>query len=390
MKRLIAIAFIFLFFIIAAREATAQIGYRSRAVRVVTLSPEADESKSFYTLAGEVVEIKNEVNGDIYVAANQIVLQGVVNGDILAVGEEILIEGKIRGNLRAVAGKIILSGEVTKNVTVMAGVVETLPGSIIGGGVISISEKVGLHDFVGGQVKILAEDVSLENYIGSDVEIWSKNLYIASGAELSDLTYYSENTANIDPEASISGRLLKGRNTFFNKDPDFSGFRNLFDRYTSGAGVVFHIFSFLWALVWGLVILRFFPKTLDIMTSTLDKKPLKSLFFGLLLLFILPVLIIILVVSLVGIPLAVFLLFIFALVLYLAKIHVSFWLGKKIIKDANKTYTALILGLFIYYVLIYLQSIGWLIAFMVLLLGTGSFVIGAYTQYKNLVKRKMI
>ncbi len=94
-KKILLIALILFGFISFPYRASAQTYYPSRAVRVVTLSPEKGEQRNFYPVWGEKVEIKNEVNGDIFVAGGEVVIDGIVNGDLLAAAGSIIINGEI-------------------------------------------------------------------------------------------------------------------------------------------------------------------------------------------------------------------------------------------------------------------------------------------------------
>lgn len=53
------------------------------------------------------------VDEDLYVGANQFVLDGTVNGDVIAAGQTITVNGKVAGNLIAAAQTVVINGSVT-------------------------------------------------------------------------------------------------------------------------------------------------------------------------------------------------------------------------------------------------------------------------------------
>ena len=389
-KIILFLSVLILVFFNIKSEIFAQSSHSPRSVKVFKFSPDEGETKNFYTIAGQVVEIENDVNGDVYVAASEVLLNGNINGDLLAVAGKIHIKGEVKGNLRVIAEKIIISGNIEKNMTVVGKTADILPGSRLYRGLIILGETVSISAPIDGQVKILAENVNLDDRIGSFAEIWVKNLNITSKAELTDLTYYSDNFADIDPKASISGQLVKGINNIFAGDPDFSGFRDSLNYYTQKGKVAIHLLSFIWAFLWGVVILRFFPKTLDSVTAEINKNFFKSTIVGFVSLIIIFVSILFLMITLIGIPLALFLIFILIIFSYLAKIYFSFWLGQKVIKNKKSIYLALALGLLIYYLLTYIKFYGGIAALIVLMAGLGSQIIGLKNQYTSLNKKGLI
>jgi hypothetical protein len=49
--------------------------------------------------AGEIID------GDLYVAAGQAIVNGTVNGNVLCIGNTITINGAVNGSITALAGK---------------------------------------------------------------------------------------------------------------------------------------------------------------------------------------------------------------------------------------------------------------------------------------------
>jgi len=60
-----------------------------------------------------VIPAGNVVNDDLYIGANQFVLDGTVNGDVIVGGQMITINGTINGDLFAAGKTIVINGTVT-------------------------------------------------------------------------------------------------------------------------------------------------------------------------------------------------------------------------------------------------------------------------------------
>lgn len=106
-----------------------------------------------------VIPAGDVVNDDLYIGANQFVLDGTVNGDVVAAGQMITINGTINGDLMAAGQAIVINGTVTG-------------ASRIAGSVLFIGEKANIgRDVVGA-------GYSLESRKGSVI---GRDLVFAGG-----------------------------------------------------------------------------------------------------------------------------------------------------------------------------------------------------------------
>ena len=106
-----------------------------------------------------VIPAGNVVNDDLYIGANQFVLDGTVNGDVIVGGQMITINGTINGDLFAAGQTIVINGTVTG-------------ASRIAGSVLFIGEKANIgKDVVGA-------GYSLESRKGSVI---GRDLVFAGG-----------------------------------------------------------------------------------------------------------------------------------------------------------------------------------------------------------------
>jgi cytoskeletal protein CcmA (bactofilin family) len=112
--------------------------------------------------AGEVV------NDDLYVGAQEFVLDGTVNGDLIVFGQTVTINGKVDGDLMTAAQTVAVNGEVTGSIRMAGSILfvgekASIGGDIVGAGY-SFEGKQGStigQDlvFAGGQI-LLAGDVA--------------------------------------------------------------------------------------------------------------------------------------------------------------------------------------------------------------------------------------
>lgn len=71
-------------------------------------------------ITGRNVELTGELNGDVYVFAGSIISKAVIHGDLIFFSGEALITGDVFGNIRGASGNLTLNNK-TRNVTVATG-----------------------------------------------------------------------------------------------------------------------------------------------------------------------------------------------------------------------------------------------------------------------------
>lgn len=127
--------------------------------------------------------------------------------------------------------------------------------------------------------------------------------------------------------------------------------------------------------------------------NLIETNPWLSLGIGLLTFLITPLLILLLSLTLIGIPLALILLFVYLAHLYFGKIFVAIFLGQKTLGFFTKNTSdilALFVGLVVYGVLISVPFLGWLISLVALFIGVGSMVIQRKKDYLAMRSKKII
>jgi len=343
-----------------------------RTTRVITVPVNQVITKDFYISGGDVVEISGTVNGDVIVGAGQLMIDGTVNGDVLVAGGMLDISGTVSEDARVAGGQINITGKIGRNLTVVGGDVNISENAEIVGGVVIGAGSVRLAGEIGGDVLIGAGNVTLSNVIGGDVEVYSGVLLVTSGANIGgDLVYTSEEEAEIDKQASISGQLLRKTPPVVGLDAEKKA-KNVLDNLFA-FNFKTKLISFLSALIVGLILIRLFPKYAEMTKGVLRDNPWKALLYGVLFLFITPFAVLALLITILGIPLALFGIMVLGTYFYLSKIFVANWLGAKIpVGDKKNAYLSFALGLAGFYLITSLPFIGGFLSFAAMFFGIGA------------------
>jgi F0F1-type ATP synthase assembly protein I len=344
---------------------------------------------SDYFSAGDTVTLAGTVDGDAYLAGGNVDVTGTVNGDVLAAGGNVNISGKVNGNVRVAGGNLNISGTVGKNLTTAGGtIIVTDQAKINGSGVI-----------VGGNVSLLAPitkgltigggQVNIANQVGGDINAGVGKLTLSPLAKVNgNLIYWSEDVADISSQASVSGQITQNippKNSHQDKETG--------QKSSAGGAIVFKIFSFITALVMGLLLLWLVPSFVERTTLTIYKSPLLSFGIGFLAVALTPFIVLLLLITLVGIPFIFVWLFVLVFSLWMAKVFISVAVGLwivRVFRQKTSIYLAFSSGLVIYYLLSMIPVIGWIVGFISGMIGLGALMITKRNYYQDLRQKKII
>ena len=184
--------------------------------------------------AGEVVD------DDLFVGANEFVLDGTVNGDLVAGGQTITVNGTVNGNLVSAANTIVINGTITGDVWAAGAVLYWGEKAKVGGDVLGAGYSLELRkgSTVGRDALMAAYQILLASDVKRNVEVGAAALEIAGNvggnvkAQVGEAgatqagpppgMWMGESTVplpivkqglTIDPAAKIAGNLEYTQNT---------------------------------------------------------------------------------------------------------------------------------------------------------------------------------
>lgn len=365
LKKVLAI--FLLFFLFAPVSVLANDGKTERTV--LSQSEVVDHD---YFAGNEVVEISGTVNGDVYAAGGQVLVDGTINGDLLVAGGTVTITGDVSGNVRSAGGQITITGNVGRNVSVVGGNIEFTDSAVISGSIATAGGSVVLNAPVTGDVNAAVGTMRL----GSSANV--------SG----NINYVSEEEVSRAETASVSGTVNRTHTPEFNRpsEKEVEGF-------FAGVDLFAKLMSLTTSLIIGLFMLKFLPNYTKSASDIVTKRFLPSLGIGFVGLIVIPVLIVVLFMTLLGIPLALLFSVVFVFYLYIVRIFAMVAIGQKIAELAKfKTnlYWIFIVGLVAYYVLTLIPIIGWVVKLLVLIASFGAGLVNERNTWQNASKAKIV
>src|SRR5918993_1186831 len=268
------------------------------------------------TRSGDEVVIGSDqvIEDDVYVTANEVVVDGTIRGDLIAFGGSIAVDGTVEGDLIGAAQAVQIGGTVEDDVRIAgqtllldegaeveddliaAGLsLENMPDSAVGGTLMYAGYQALLQGTVGEDVNAAANGLELGGEVGAnvDAEVDGEDggpppfLFapqadlptVDSGLTLTDsatvggnLTYESGTEAQIDPQAQIEGEVVGEERPAEAEE----------DTYTFADAVFDNLRSFVALLLVGLLLIWIAPNWVRRRAGTVLDRPLASLGWGVL------------------------------------------------------------------------------------------------------------
>lgn len=358
--------------------------------RVVVLAKDEVVNKDYFA-AGDSVTLSGTVNGDAYLAGSNVIVEGTVNGDLIAAGGMVDIRGNILNNVRVAGGQIVVSAKIDKNLTVAGGSVNITDSAKIGGSLVAGAGTLSVFAPIGKSVNIGTGQATFGNTIGGDITAGAGQITLTPNAKVSgDLTYWSQSPAQIQPGAQILGKTT--HNLPPAKVVERARPARILGIFT-GVSLAFKIVGLLSALIIGLLLLKFFPIYTQRTVDVIAQKPWASLGIGFLTAVLTPIVLVILLITVIGIPIAMILLVTFLVVAYFAKIFVSLVFGQKFLQLFGQKIGSgwsLLSGLVIYGLITVVPILGWIVTILVVLFGLGAILLEEKDFYSQLKSKNLI
>ncbi len=243
-------------------------------------------------ISGESILIAGSVTGDVFGAGRSVVVNAPVGGDIFAAGNSVSITSNVADDVRVVGGTVIVQGAVGDDVLAGGGevsIIGRVQGDVIAGG-----QSVRIESSVVGSVRVAGEDVYINGPIVGSVEVHSEKLTLGPNAVLSSsLTYSSPREVILEEGALVKGEIK------YEPRAESSGKTKVLGTLLLIWLISKTLALLLLALILGLLFRRFSIATVNAVTNA----PWQELGRGLVVFVALPIISVICLATLVGIPL---------------------------------------------------------------------------------------
>lgn len=320
-------------------------------------------------MAGGSVSSTGTIDGDLIAGGGSIVVSGDVTGDVNLGGGNVSILSNIGDDLRVGGGTIVIEGRI-KGDLIMGGGQITIGGPGIGGDLVIGGGNIRIDAPIGGKVTIGGGNVYINAPIAGDIKIEADKVTLGSSAIISgNLTYKAKEELVKEEGAVVNGEIKF--------EPRVK--RRISPIALAAIFSTLILWKFFVLLASSLLVAMIFRRYTREMVTIATGRPVFELGRGLLVLVLAPIISVLLLATLIGIPLGILGLIGFAALMIFAWIISPIILGSTAYRYFSKRETevswkTILLGVFLYSLLGFVPFIGHLAQILLMLLTLGTIV----------------
>jgi len=356
-------------------------------------------------VAGGLVHINEKIDGDLIIAGGEVEVKGDVTGDLIGAGGSVIINGNVDDDVRAAGGDIKINGTVGDDLIIAGGNIRVGSDAVIEGDAIIFGGMIIMDGVVKGNLRSFGGNVVLSGTVNGDVDLRTDMVQLVGSIRGNAVIVGQE--ANVGDQASIEGNLeywvpydenpyegIVGGETVFNGD--LRGFdksdvvNTTFFGAMKVAMLAFLGYTLLSATLFILLMVlttnMYFTKA----AKKVRKAPWKCLLWGLLYFILTPIIAVLFVATIIGIPIAFFIFALYGFAIFFAKpltaMIAAKWFAVKAKKKQGKVsfFFMSILAYIILKLLGLIPIVGWIVVFVAVL-----FAFGALLETKMEIWKKV-
>ncbi|MFA6429865.1 MAG: hypothetical protein WCV84_05205 [Patescibacteria group bacterium] len=329
-----------------------------------------------YTSAGNV-SLDGQMQGDVFAVGGTVRVGGSVAQSIFAAGGTVDVSGTVGDDVRVAGGTVVIDGTIEHDLLMMGGNVLIQPGALIKGDVFVAGGMLTMDGKVQGNMRVAAGTLSLngtvQGFVVADID---QKLQLGKDARLEkDLVYRSRFAVVREDGAVVRGRVEQQAPKVTMPKATEKNVKTAM----VGAIVFALLGKLLLALVMALVIVSVFKRWTKLVVDHARHDFWWDAFRGLVTMIVTPIVIVLLLASILGLPVGFAVLAVYSVAMMAAYawmgVIVGAWLWKWITKkEAELNWKPAVVGTIVVTLVGAIPVIGWLFAGILCLATMGAMV----------------
>jgi cytoskeletal protein CcmA (bactofilin family) len=191
-----------------ARSIVACLLWAAAVVAAAAAHAREDRVGADVFIGGGSVTVHEPAGGDLFAAGGAVDVDAAVGGDAVVAGGKVRIGGDVGQSVYAAGGQANVNGKVGRNLRVAGGQVELGPKAEVSGNVSVAGGQVRLYGAVRGHVQAAGGRVLIDAPVDGDVLATSGHVELGPRARIGGkLRYRSGEALHRDPAAQVSGGI---------------------------------------------------------------------------------------------------------------------------------------------------------------------------------------
>ena len=332
------------------------------------LGPEESLDRTTFVVAPEATMEGEAKNDSFWISQGALDLQGRFQNDVWALADSANLRGQFADHARVIGRAIQIDGIISNGVWAAGVSISCTTNSILHGDNLLAADVLSLLGNVHGNLYARGNKITLGGTITGDVYLYGDDIVLRPGTTvLGSLRYITGGQPVVlDANSQVAGELDRVEKPA--------------ETATSNFQFYAHLFWWIAALMVGLPFMFIFPNFTGRAVQGLRASFIKCGLFGLLGLIITPFLIIIIFITIVGIPMAFLLGASYWLIIYLGKFPVALAIGTLVLQrrgqiSLSSAVLSLVIGLILYYSVTLVPVIGSSLQSVATAFGVGSILV---------------
>ena len=287
-------------------------------------------ASAFTTQAGESLQPSDVIDDDYYVAAADLQSSAAINGDLFAAGSNVYINGAIAEDANAAGARVIINSRIGDDLRIAGSVLEI--NENVDGDVLAFGAEVRIKEGVtiGGDLIVAGWVVYMGATVKGDAIINGGQIYM-NGSVAGNTNIGVDGKVTVNESASIWGTLdYSARSEIPELENVTAGEVNFTKAMIPqtqqaqsviiGMGIKYLVLKFIGLVLIGSLLVFGLPALFATSANMLMTKPWQSIVYGLALLIGIPIAVLLLCTTVVGIPLGLFLLMLYIFLFVFAEL----------------------------------------------------------------------
>lgn len=330
---------------------------------------QAENVSGDFIRAGSSVKVDGEVSGDNIAAGNVMTFAGRTGGDVLSVGNTVRVKAPTGGNVRVLGGTVILESSVEKNVTIFGASVIMEEGADIKGNLYVFGGDIQINGRVDGNAYVYGGNLVFAGEVKGDAVFETDQIDLREAGKIDGKLSYKTKPGQDLANAHIAAGGAVRTGDILDSTPKREGY--------NWAGA---IWKFLSLLLLAFILFKLFRRQMSQMFGPIQSAEIwGKVATGFLSLIVNPIVIVVSLITLIGVPFGIFLTIVYMILILLAKEVVAPILVGKLLNGKVKVYATeeknwwmdFVVGFVVLELISLVPFLGWIILSLVFLFSFG-------------------
>lgn len=325
-------------------------------------------------ITSTTASIEGLVDADVVIFTGSLTISGEVTGSVtvLSFGSvNVTEQGSIRGSLNGTAGSLHIAGSIGDDVFIAAASIVVDSTGRVGRDLMAFGGALTVEGEIGRDVRGRMVRTTIAGTVGRDLDVATQGLHMSDSAVVGgDVLYRSPGEADISSAAQITGTVTRL--------PTQGNF--IYSIILTLANVV----GFLGFVVAGIVALWLLRASGSRAVGSILTNPVKTLLVGIVAVIVFPAIVVLLAVTLVGLPLAAVAVMIGVAAFVVGPVPAVTALGNRVLINRGGLFGAFVLGAAVWRFGIWLiPVVGGYVYLIALIWGVGGWILGIIAARSN-------